>query len=107
MGIKSLLYSCYYAEACNEWRGPSPRLSVWQHGSEETSQRRRAVGDTVPAPTATSEQLNQPADSEVAMLQQCNGDTLEVFTKYSVKNKIDSKGELKSIDTFTYKIRLK
>ena len=22
-------YSPYYAEACNEWRGPSPRLSAW------------------------------------------------------------------------------
>ena len=27
--IKSSLYSRYYAEACSEWRGPSPRLSVW------------------------------------------------------------------------------
>ena len=27
--IKSSLYSLYYAEACNEWRGPSPRLSAW------------------------------------------------------------------------------
>ena len=27
--IKSSLYSRYYAEACNEWRGPSPRLSAW------------------------------------------------------------------------------
>ena len=27
--IISLLHSRYYAEACNEWRGPSPRLSVW------------------------------------------------------------------------------
>ena len=26
--IKSSLYSRYYAEACNEWRGPSPRLSA-------------------------------------------------------------------------------
>ena len=26
--IKSLLYSRYYAEACNEWRGPSTRLSA-------------------------------------------------------------------------------
>ena len=23
------LYSRYYAEACNEWRGPSPLLSAW------------------------------------------------------------------------------
>ena len=28
--IKSSLYSPYYAEACNEWRGPSPRLSAWK-----------------------------------------------------------------------------
>ena len=42
---KSLSYSQFYAEACNEWRGPSPRLSVWQHSSEEMSQRWRAVGD--------------------------------------------------------------
>ena len=27
--IKSLLYSRYYAEVCNEWWGPSPRLSAW------------------------------------------------------------------------------
>ena len=27
--IKSLLYSPYYAEACNELRGPSPLLSAW------------------------------------------------------------------------------
>ena len=29
MKIESSLCSRYYAEACNEWRGPSPRLSVW------------------------------------------------------------------------------
>ena len=27
--IKSSLYSPYYAKACNEVRGPSPRLSAW------------------------------------------------------------------------------
>ena len=27
--IKSTLGSRYYAEACNKWRGPSRRLSVW------------------------------------------------------------------------------
>ena len=27
--IKSLWYSRYYAEACNEWRNPSPGLSAW------------------------------------------------------------------------------
>ena len=27
--IKSSLYSRYYAEACNEWWGPSPRLGTW------------------------------------------------------------------------------
>ena len=27
--IKFFLYSRYCAEACNEWRGPSPRLSAW------------------------------------------------------------------------------
>ena len=27
--VKSSLYSQYYAEACNEWRGPSPQLSAW------------------------------------------------------------------------------
>ena len=27
--IKSSLYSPYYAEVCNELRGPSPRLSAW------------------------------------------------------------------------------
>ena len=32
-----------YAEACNEWRGPSPG-----YAPPQTSQRWRAVGDTVP-----------------------------------------------------------
>ena len=27
--LKSSLYSPYYAEACNEWRGPSSWLSAW------------------------------------------------------------------------------
>ena len=35
--IKSSLYSPHYAEACNESRGPSPRLSAW------ASQLRRNV----------------------------------------------------------------
>ena len=35
--IKSSLYSRYYAETCNEWRGLSPRLDVW------TAQLRRNV----------------------------------------------------------------
>ena len=37
--IKSSLYSRYYAEACNEWRGPSLPLRPGQHSSEDTSQR--------------------------------------------------------------------
>ena len=35
--IKSPLRSRYYTEACNEWRDPSPRLSVW------TTQLRRNI----------------------------------------------------------------
>ena len=35
--IKSSLYSPHYAEACNELRGPSPRLSAW------ATQLRRSV----------------------------------------------------------------
>ena len=27
--IQSSLYWLYYAEACNEWRGLSPRVSAW------------------------------------------------------------------------------
>ena len=27
--IKSSSYSRYYAESCNEWRGPSLRFSAW------------------------------------------------------------------------------
>ena len=27
--IKFSLYSRYYSEECNEWRGPSPQLSAW------------------------------------------------------------------------------
>ena len=45
--IKPSLYSRYFAEACNDWRGPSPRLSAGQYSSEETLQLWRAVGDTV------------------------------------------------------------
>ena len=48
--IKSLLYSRYYTEACNEWRDPSPRLSAWTTRLQKTSQRWRAVGDTVSKP---------------------------------------------------------
>ena len=44
--IKSSLYSRYYTQARNEWRGPLPRLSAWEFW--KTSQRWRAVGDTVP-----------------------------------------------------------
>ena len=36
--IKSSLYLWYYFEACNEWRGPSPRHSAWA-----TQKRRRCV----------------------------------------------------------------
>ena len=35
--IKPSLYSRYYAEACNEWRDPSPQLSAW------ATQLRRSV----------------------------------------------------------------
>ena len=35
----------YCAEACNEWRAPSPRLSAWAHSSEETWQGWQAVGE--------------------------------------------------------------
>ena len=45
--IKFSLYSPYYAEACNELRGPLRGLAPEQHSSESTSQRWRAVGDTV------------------------------------------------------------
>ena len=34
---KSSLYSRYYAEECDEWGGPSPRLSAW------TTQLRRNI----------------------------------------------------------------
>ena len=27
--LKSSLYSRYYVEACNKWRGPSPQLTAW------------------------------------------------------------------------------
>ena len=33
------LYSRYYAEACNQWRDPSPRSVPGQHSSEETMHR--------------------------------------------------------------------
>ena len=44
--IESSLYSPYYAEACNELRGPSPSLLPGQLRSEETWQRWRVVGNT-------------------------------------------------------------
>ena len=37
--IKSSFHSYYYAEACNKWRGPSPRLSAW------ATQKRRSGGE--------------------------------------------------------------
>ena len=40
--IKSSLHSRYYAEACNEWRGPSPRFSAW-----ETQLRRNVATVTI------------------------------------------------------------
>ena len=43
--IKSLLYSRYYAEACDERWGPSWGLAPGQHSSEETSQWWRVVGE--------------------------------------------------------------
>ena len=45
--IKSLFFSRYYAEACNEWWGPSTRLAPERRRSKETSQRWRAIDDTV------------------------------------------------------------
>ena len=46
--IKSSLYSRYYAEVCNERRDHLRGLAPGQHSSEETSQRWRAVDNTVP-----------------------------------------------------------
>ena len=46
--IKPSLCSRYHAEACIEWRGPSPQFSSRQHSSAEgTSQWWRVVGDSV------------------------------------------------------------
>ena len=44
-GVKSSLYSWYYAEACNE--AHLRVLAPEQRSSEETSQRWQAFGDTV------------------------------------------------------------
>ena len=45
---KSSSYSrYYYAEACNEWRGPSPRLSASTTQPQETPQQWRTVGAMV------------------------------------------------------------
>ena len=43
--LKSSLYSWYYVEACNEWWGSSPRLSVW--ATQLRRSRWPAVGKTV------------------------------------------------------------
>ena len=45
--IKSSLYPRYHAEVCNEWRAHLRSLASGQHSSEETSQRWRAIGDTM------------------------------------------------------------
>ena len=45
--IKSSLHSRCYTEACNEWRVHLCVLASGQLSSEKTSQRRRAVGDTM------------------------------------------------------------
>ena len=44
---KSSSYSRYYAEACNEWRSPSPRLSARPTQLRRKSLRWRADGDSV------------------------------------------------------------
>ena len=45
---ETLLYTRYYAKACKEWRGPSPRhRASQQHSFEKALQWCRAVGDTV------------------------------------------------------------
>ena len=41
MSKKFSLHSRYYVKPCNEWRGPSPRFSVW------ATQKHRRVGDIV------------------------------------------------------------
>ena len=55
--MKSSLYSRYYVEVCNEWRGPSPRLKAWttQH------QRNQAVGGAVFDLTSPGIELRLPA----------------------------------------------
>ena len=45
--IRSSLYLRYHAEACNEWRGPSPRRSAWAAQLRKDVAMVRAVGDTV------------------------------------------------------------
>ena len=45
--MKFSLHARHYAQACNEWPGPSPHLTPGQPSSEETSQRRRGLAETV------------------------------------------------------------
>ena len=45
--IKSSLHSRYHAEACKEWRDPSPWVAPRQNSCEETSQRWQTVSGTV------------------------------------------------------------
>ena len=41
------LHSQYYAEACNEWRDPSPRLSAWATQLRRNAAAAAVAGDTV------------------------------------------------------------
>ena len=60
--VKFLLYSRYYAEACNEWRGPSPRLSAWA-----TQLRRNIAAVATQCPIRPARESNPKPTALLAM----------------------------------------
>ena len=66
VSLKSSLYSREYAEACSEWRDPTPQLGVRKTQLRRTSQRRRLVSDIVPYLTDSKiETITSGTDSDV------------------------------------------
>ena len=74
--IKSSLYSSYYAEACNEWRGPSQRLGAWatqlrRNVATVTSRWRHCVDLTGPGIEPRTSRTNSVRGATGAQLIVC------------------------------------
>ena len=72
--IKSLLYSRYYAEVCNE-----RRLSAWANSSEKMSQRCQTVGDTVSDLTGPKIEPRPPTPIATCLVQFQNKTKLSFY----------------------------